>query len=410
VWRTMQVTSVPSSLGLLIQGAGIMLLALLCLFLARSVRRVFMTYWAVAWACLAVGLASLAVSFHSPRMAVWVESWYYLGEYAFGLFLIAGFRNLRTDERLQRSDAWVLPPALLLAALLPRLAESFSIRFIPQAAFMAALFAGAFVQVERLRRSRGSSAGMRLVSVALAVLTLNFLHYPPVLYYASISGVGLPIAYSGYTSIYDLIMEVLLGFGMVTLVMEESRREVEAANRELIAARDRLEAVARVDPLTQSLNRHAFYSLVEEKRDPGGGPPRGCAVVLDIDDLKVINDSYGHASGDTAIRAVASAVRSLIRADDLLFRWGGDEFLTILLNVSEEEATRRLAGLDSLLAQVVVPGSTQPIRVCVSFGVAAFSEERPLEKAIEVADGAMYSSKQQTKVRGLSLPGPREVP
>ena len=73
----------------------------------------------------------------------------------------------------------------------------------------------------------------------------------------------------------------------------------------------------------------------------------GTAVIADIDNLKSINDQFGHAAGDAAIRAVATAIRSLIRADDLLFRWGGDEFLLVLehLRHPQQAAHVAIAGL-----------------------------------------------------------------
>lgn len=142
------------------------------------------------------------------------------------------------------------------------------------------------------------------------------------------------------------------------------------------------------------LNRHAFYSLIEGQRTSKALPPPGCVAVVDVDGLKPINDTLGHASGDAVIRAAAGAIRSLVRADDLVFRWGGDEFLVVLVGVSDEEAKRRLAMLNELLARVPVPGCPEPLTVSVSFGVAPFSAELPLERAIDNADAAMYERKE----------------
>jgi diguanylate cyclase (GGDEF)-like protein len=394
--------AVSSLVGLVIQCAGIALLAVLCVFLARSVERVFASYWAAAWGCLVLALGSLYWALTTSPRSTWNEVSYYLGEYAFGFFLIAGFRNFATGARLGPRDAWASLPAATAALALPHVAESFSVRFMVQSFVLACLFAAALVQLERARRRRGTTPGMRLTAVALAVLFVSFLQYPPLLYASAVGWVTLPIAYSGYTSIYDLILEVLLGFGMVTLAMEDVHQEMEAANRELRSARDRLEAAARMDPLTQSLNRHAFYSLVEEERTDEAPSPTGTVVVLDLDDLKAVNDSLGHAAGDMVIRAVASALRSLVRADDLVFRWGGDEFLAILFNLSEVEAQRRFEALGGLLSKVPVPGSVTAVEVSVSFGLAAFSAEHPIEKAIDAADAAMYLSKQDKKARKLS--------
>jgi predicted signal transduction protein with EAL and GGDEF domain len=100
---------------------------------------------------------------------------------------------------------------------------------------------------------------------------------------------------------------VLLAFGMVTVVMEDVNRELHAAIEELRVAHDAMENLARVDPLTETLNQHAFYSLVEDARRQGATPPEGTVAIVDIDSLKPINDAYGHAAGDESIRAVATA-------------------------------------------------------------------------------------------------------
>ena len=149
--------------------------------------------------------------------------------------------------------------------------------------------------------------------------------------------------------------------------------------------------MARVDPLTASLNRHAFYSMVEGSRTTEGAA--GCVAIVDLDALKPVNDTFGHAAGDAAIRAVARAIRQVVRADDLVFRWGGDEFLVVLFGVSEDAARRRLDGLDAMLAAVPVPGSAEPLAVTASIGVSAFEAVAGLEKALEAADERMYRRK-----------------
>jgi diguanylate cyclase (GGDEF)-like protein len=173
----------------------------------------------------------------------------------------------------------------------------------------------------------------------------------------------------------DLILEIVLGFGVVMLTMESLRRDSERANRELQQALGRLEVLASTDPLTSALNRHAFQSLVAvgEGGDAAGSELAGCVAVADVNRLKQINDRAGHLSGDLAIRRVATAIRSVIRADDLLFRWGGDEFLVILRQVDEGEARRRFARVNELLAGAAAEaGQEGELPLSVSFGIAPF--------------------------------------
>ena len=180
-----------------------------------------------------------------------------------------------------------------------------------------------------------------------------------------------------------------------------SRREVEKSNRELREARDKLELLAQMDPLTEALNRHAFHSLL---RGPEGGVElmtSGSVAVIDIDNLKPINDTWGHATGDKAIRVVARSMRSLIRADDMLFRWGGDEFLMLMFNLSEEETSRRLKKLNAIVEENCHKWPEMPVMVTVSHGVAGFDSLTQLGHAIELADQAMYAAR--SKIRGIRV-------
>ena len=135
-------------------------------------------------------------------------------------------------------------------------------------------------------------------------------------------GFTCPLSYLQFTSVFDLLFEILLGFGTVMVLMESVRREVELANKKLTDARDKLELLVQMDPLTEALNRHAFHSLLRRPEAGQDTATSGSVAVIDIDNLKPINDTMGHTAGDKAIRAVARAMRSLVRADDMLFRWG----------------------------------------------------------------------------------------
>ena len=154
-----------------------------------------------------------------------------------------------------------------------------------------------------------------------------------------------------------------------------------------------------MDPLTEALNRHAFYSLMEKNETSAAVSQPGCVVVLDIDNLKPINDSLGHSAGDEAIREVARTVRSVIRADDLLFRWGGDEFLILFCNLSESGAHKRVDDIDASLALKQLPGSGTSMPVIVSYGLATFTAMSEIERAIEKADSAIYSHKHARKAQ-----------
>ena len=199
------------------------------------------------------------------------------------------------------------------------------------------------------------------------------------------------LPYLEYAPLYDLIFLVLLAFGMLMVMTGEVQHALEAANADL--AQNPGSAGERWRSSITSRPRSIAIPSIPSSRNPRGtdrSAVRGCAAFADIDNMKVINDQHGHTAGDYAIRAVATAIRACIRADDLLFRWGGDEFLVLLIGVSESGARARLDNLDQRLKHTVIPGLPEPVDVQVSVGYAAFDSASSLDEVIALADSAMY--------------------
>ena len=388
-----------SNVGLAIQCCGILLLTLLSLFLRSTIRSASLTYWTASWASLSIALISLFIGFHLQPNAKIFYSFYFFGEYFFGLLFIAGCRNQVSGHQLTSRHVYFLIPACIVALVLPHASSDFNDLFMINAVLVAGLFITAFITLRR--GSKPHTPGIRVMSAALLLLTLGFLHYVPVfLARKGFLGVTVPLGYLQYTSVFDLLFEILLGFGTVMVLMESVRREVEHTNQELVDARDRLELLVQMDPLTEALNRHAFHSLLRRPEKGEESKTSGSVAVIDIDNLKPINDTFGHTVGDKAIRAVARAMRSLVRADDMLFRWGGDEFLVLMFNLPQEEAMRRMEKLNAILEENGRRWTSVPITVTISYGVAGFNSLTDLGTAIEAADKAMYAQRHQ--VRGVT--------
>ena len=389
-----------SNVGLAIQCVGVLLITLLSNFMRSSIKSSALRYWTVSWASLSVSLVSLFVGFCLAGKPPIIYSGYFLGEYIFALLFIAGCRNHVSGATLTKRHGYFLVPAVVLSLLLPFASRDFNDLFMIHAAVLSVLF---LVSYFTLRSTKHKTPGIQVMSVALFLLAIGFLHYVPVFATRKgIWGIHIPLSYMQYTSVFDLLFEILLGFGTVMVLMEGVRNEVELVNKKLLEARDQLELLVQMDPLTEALNRHAFHSLL---RRPEGGQDTatsGSVAVLDIDNLKPINDTWGHSAGDKAIRAVARAMRSLVRADDMLFRWGGDEFLVLMFKLPQPDASRRMEKLNKILAENSERWIGMPVSVTVSFGVTGFTSLRDLGQAIEQADKAMYA--QRNRARGLVQP------
>lgn len=392
-----------SNVGLAIQCVGVLLITLLSIFMRSSIKSAALTYWTAAWALLSLSLLSLFVGFQSGSQQTIFFTCYFFGEYVFGLLFIAGCRNQTAGTTLSRKFNYFLIPAIVIALALPYASRDFNDLFMIHATIMSGLFMISFVTLRRASRSDEASPGIRVMSTALLFLAIGFLHYVPVFgARKGLWGVTVPLSYLQYTSVFDLLFEILLGFGTVMVLMESVRREVELANRKLMEARDQLELLVQMDPLTEALNRHAFHSLLRRPEAGQDAVTSGSVAIIDIDNLKPINDTMGHTAGDKAIRAVARAMRSLVRADDMLFRWGGDEFLVLMFKLPEAEASRRLEQLNAILKENAERWIGMPVTVTVSHGVAGFNALTDLGQAIEIADKAMYA--QRNEVRRIRQP------
>jgi diguanylate cyclase (GGDEF)-like protein len=388
-----------SNVGLAIQCVGVLLITLLSNFMRSSIKSNALRYWTASWAILSASLVSLFIGFRFAGTHPIFYSAYFLGEYVFALLFIAGCRNQVTGATLTKRHGYFVIPCVAVSSVLPFASHDFNDLFTIHAAILSVLFMGSYFTLRRGTRAQRKTPGIQVMSVALFLLAIDFLHYVPVFAARKgLWGVTIPLSYLQYTSVFDLLFEILLGFGTVMVLMEGVRSEVELANEKLLEARDQLELLVQMDPLTEALNRHAFHSLLRRPENGQDTTTSGSVAVLDIDNLKPINDTLGHTTGDKAIRAVARAMRSLVRADDMLFRWGGDEFLVLMFKLPQPEASRRMEKLNKILAENNERWIGTHVNVTVSFGVAGFTSLRDLGQAIEQADRAMYA--QRNHVRG----------
>jgi diguanylate cyclase (GGDEF)-like protein len=182
---------------------------------------------------------------------------------------------------------------------------------------------------------------------------------------------------------------------------EDKLREKAAALAAEIVERERLQAELRAlsvqDELTGLYNRRGFLTLAEQlwrlaKRN------RQDVVMLymDLDRFKHINDSFGHAQGDQALRDVARILNQAFRDSDVFGRIGGDEFAALLMNCDLASADIILARLKNKLDQANA-NAPVPYTLSMSFGVACFNAENPsgINELMEQADAAMFIQKQR---------------
>ncbi|MFN2381820.1 MAG: diguanylate cyclase [Guyparkeria sp.] len=167
------------------------------------------------------------------------------------------------------------------------------------------------------------------------------------------------------------------------------------------AQREQAEQLARVDPLTGVNNRRAFYDLSAPFWSNACDPGLPLAVILmDLDHFKRINDGFGHPAGDAALRATASRVGAVVRKQDVIARWGGEEFIVLLPKMDIDGAERLAERLRAAVADTPVAVDGKQIPVTASFGVAARdADATTLETLISCADQCLYRAKSDGRNR-----------
>lgn len=142
------------------------------------------------------------------------------------------------------------------------------------------------------------------------------------------------------------------------------------------------------DALTGAHNRRYFEDSVREANQPGTG-----VGIVDLDDFKLYNDVYGHQAGDMALITAANVIRSNMREEDTLIRYGGDEFLMVLPEIGEAEMDMLLDKICKAVHETEVPGYAR-LRLSASIGGVITGNE-PIENAVGRADRLMYQAKNQ---------------
>lgn len=164
-------------------------------------------------------------------------------------------------------------------------------------------------------------------------------------------------------------------------------------------ARDEMRHLAITDELTQAYSRRFFF---EELERAWSAIPNGAAsfaiLLIDVDDFKAINDTYGHTVGDRALIHLSDTCRRDLRRGDLFARYGGEEFVLLLPATSAEEAFHVAERLCARLADT--PLIIEPAEICmtVSIGIAVSTPATPnVDALISVADVALYNAKRNGK-------------
>jgi diguanylate cyclase (GGDEF)-like protein len=334
--------------------------------------------WFVVGAGAAAGLTGL----------LWIDAPFALGEaiIATGLIMLALTMEPSDSDGARHVVGWTFGAAVLLgtsAVMLPAVAW--------RGLFGIVLFLTA---VWLATRARGKDRGLVF---DLAVAPIAF------------AGIGLMLGVirPSFVIVSEGAIGMLLVGGMATIaaatVVGLAGSRIESLQTDLADLEDEhghLLRLSESDPLTGCPTRQALRAWFE--RWDGAEPVS--VVLIDVDELKRINDRHGHDAGDEALRLVAGVLKQSIRPGDLVVRWGGDEFVTVLRGAGHDAAKRRFTGLISVLEEATAD-FPYPEPLQVNWGVSSCAAASEISRTLAEADERMYAMKRRRRHEASSEGG-----
>lgn len=367
---------------------AVVALALLVLFYLVTFRATKSEY--SAWWCLAVAAFLLGSSAYLLN-GTWHQRW---ANPAGNAVLVLGAGcvwGAARSLRMKTVQRWQLAAAPVGTAILSAL-DNPSVNnwsggpyFLLSMSLMIALAAG------ELWRRRSGYHGAEMSMAVISGLVALFYLFRCGAFVLDGPGGSIFQTYFGsaVTTLLTITLLIVVSFSIAALSAEQATQALRVR--------------ASHDGLTGLLNRAAFLSLLEDKLGVRRGAESfGSLVMADLDHFKAVNDRSGHAAGDAALNAFASACRESVRSNDLVGRYGGEEFILFLPGATPEQASRVTEQISSTMKDSDA-GFALPT---VSYGIAPVrAAGDALKTAIAAADAALYQAKAHGRDRSILASG-----
>lgn len=226
-----------------------------------------------------------------------------------------------------------------------------------------------------------------LMTFFLAVLVTLAVLYFPVELLGRLGDGGLVSHYP----IRERFLGVFVLLGVYSFLLEFDRSRIVGS---LLKSRDYLRKQASTDELTGLANRHKMREcLHQQERRSIERKERYGLILADIDHFKLVNDQYGHDCGDQVITAVANALRDSLREEDVVARWGGEEFLVVLPDTDADNARVVASKLRQAVSTLAISYGKHTIYPTLSYGVVNGDHQQRVQDLIRQADHCLYQAK-----------------
>jgi len=197
----------------------------------------------------------------------------------------------------------------------------------------------------------------------------------------------------------QLLCGLVFLVALLSFYVLDQRRHLKRTQAQLIqelVRRETAERLAVIDPLTELYNRRYMEQAVP--REVARADRQGSSlafVIIDVDGFKPANDSFGHMVGDRILREVALLLQNTFRTSDVISRYGGDEFLVLMVDVDEQKTASGVARLQREVESWNQRGSIPGYRMALSCGTAIYQHGADPKAVLAAADQAMYEHKQK---------------
>lgn len=219
--------------------------------------------------------------------------------------------------------------------------------------------------------------------------------------------------YSYFIAIFASVMAIVV-VGKIMLWLDDTylkrskvRQEITNKYEEVSKLKEELEKVATMDFLTKLYNRRYLLERIEEEKLTYRNNPDAEFVILmmDIDHFKNVNDTFGHSAGDEVLKNVSKVILSVVKKDDLVARWGGEEILVVLVNKDKDDGMFVAEKIRAEISETVSKTEIDDIMVTISVGVYSLKMTDNFDRALTKADEALYEAKAFGRNRVIQYDG-----
>lgn len=185
---------------------------------------------------------------------------------------------------------------------------------------------------------------------------------------------------------------------IINTEIQAKAQELEETNMEIQLAKQKLEGLARTDPLTHLLNRRGMEERIRYEIQRFKRYHKSFSVIIsDIDDFKKVNDTWGHDCGDYVLGSVAELMSEVVRKIDIVCRWGGEEFMLLLPDTDLEGGAVLAEKIKDLISITPYQFKKIDLQFSMTFGVSIFDGTKNVDDVIKEADEALYHGKTHGK-------------